>query len=180
MKVVLDTCVLYPVLTREVLMRFARAGKFEPLWSPRIFEEWAYRAAKDGAGEAVRARGDQVLMNAQFPKAMIRPSPELEARLWLPDPDDVHVLAAAVTGHADAILTFNATDFPRGTLREEGLERLTPDELLMPLFQADPKGARGLIASLMLGLDGAVDPRAVLKRAGLPRLAKIFTTGGTG
>ena len=46
----------------------------------------------------------------------------LEERLWLPDPADTHVLAAAIAGSADVILTLNAKDFPRNILAEEGSE----------------------------------------------------------
>ncbi|MEN8935202.1 MAG: PIN domain-containing protein, partial [Planktotalea arctica] len=40
MKLLLDTCVLYPTVMREMLIGAARAGAFEPLWSARILEEW--------------------------------------------------------------------------------------------------------------------------------------------
>ncbi|MBL3553988.1 PIN domain-containing protein, partial [Rhodovulum sulfidophilum] len=44
MKVLLDACVLYPTVLREILLGVARRGGFTPLWSARILEEWA-RAA---------------------------------------------------------------------------------------------------------------------------------------
>jgi predicted nucleic acid-binding protein len=178
MKVLLDTCVIYPVLLREFLLLSAENALFEPLWSPRIFEEWARRAAKDGPVEEMSVRGDQALMNARFPRAMISVPPELQARLWLPDPDDIHVLAAAIAGHADLILTFNAQDFPRGTLRDEGLERRNPDELLCQIRIENPQGFAAVTTAMRSRLPAGIDIRTALKRAGLPRLGKAVSSAG--
>jgi predicted nucleic acid-binding protein len=178
MKVFLDTCVLYPVLTREVLLASARAGLFTPLWSPRVLAEWTYRAAKDGPAAEVQARGEQALMAAHFPKALVTPPEALEARLWLPDTDDVHVLAAAIHGSADLILTFNMKDFPRGTLRDEGLDRQAPDEFLLGLWRATPEPVITALEALRQSVPEAPELRVILKRAGLPRLGKAINSSG--
>jgi hypothetical protein len=47
-KAALDTCVIYPPVLRALLLRVARAGLYQPLWSERILEEWA-RATGDAA-----------------------------------------------------------------------------------------------------------------------------------
>jgi predicted nucleic acid-binding protein len=175
MKVLLDTCVLYPVLLREILMLAAENALFEPLWSPRIFEEWARRAAKDGPVDEMAVRGDQALLSARFPRAMVTVPPALQARLWLPDPDDIHVFAAAIAGHADVILTFNAQDFPRGTLRDEGLERQNPDEFLCQVRIEKPDGFARVLGALTARLPAGIDLRQALKRASLPRLGKAVS-----
>ena len=172
MKVLLDTCVLYPVLLREILLRLARAGLYRPLWSARIFEEWAIRATKDGPEIGALVRGEQAVLAADFPKASIAIPAGLEARLWLPDPADVHVLAAAIAGSADVLLTFNAQDFPRRTLAEEDIDRASPDELLLELHDQATKEVEAVIAEIVMRLPEAPSARAVLKRAGLPRLGK--------
>ena len=127
MKVLLDACVLYPTILREILIGVAGAGLYAPLWSERILEEWARATRKLGPEAEMLARGDIARLRADWPDAAVLPHPGLAARLHLPDENDIHVLAAAVAGHADAILTFNASDFPRRILAEEGIERRDPD-----------------------------------------------------
>ena len=107
---VLDACVLFPTVMREVLVGCAAAGLYEPRWSARILEEWARATAKIGA--EVIARGEVAVLRARWPGAEVQVPDGALARFWLPDPDDIHVLAAAVLGHADLIITLNAQDFP--------------------------------------------------------------------
>ncbi|HBS98734.1 MAG TPA: PIN domain-containing protein [Citreicella sp.] len=179
MKVLLDACVIYPTVMREMLLAVAARGAFTPLWSARILEEWARAARKLGPAGEAQARGEVALLRAAWPEAEIRAGAALEARLWLPDPADIHVLAAAIAGHADLIVTLNARDFPRGTLAEEGLSRADPDAFLHGIWQAQP----GLVAEAgeevlararqISGEDWQM--RALLKKAHLPRLAKALS-----
>lgn len=182
MRVCLDACVLYPTVLREILTGVAAQGAFRPLWSPRILEEWARAAARLGPeGEAV-ARAEVVALRDAFPGAEVRPRDGDLARLHLPDPDDVHVLAAAVAGSADAICTFNAKDFPRRTLAIEGVERLDPDQLLARLGTGhSPAISRTVrrVHATAERLSGEVLPlRPLLKRARLPKLAKTLAAAG--
>ncbi len=177
MKVVLDACVLYPNVMREVLLGAARTGAFTPLWSARILEEWARAAEKLGPAGAAQARGEVALIKAGWPGAELPPAPGIEARLWLPDPADLHVLAVAVAGSADAIVTMNAKDFPRQTLADEGLQRLDPDGFLYDLWQTDPDGI-AQAAKAVLAEARRTDPnwqmRPLMKKARLPRLGKAL------
>ena len=178
MKALLDACVLYPTVMREMLLGAAKAGLFEPLWSARILEEWARAALKLGpAGETV-ARGDIALMQAHWPRSQVREDQGLERRLWLPDPNDVHVLAAAIAGSADLIITMNAKDFPRGILAEEGLSRADPDNFLLGLYEAQPEilaGVADAVHSEAERLSGeAWEMRKLMKKARLSRLGKAL------
>ena len=182
MKVLLDACVIYPTVMREMLLGAAKAGLYEPLWSARILEEWARAAAKlEPMGEAV-ARGEIALLSAAFPRASVPVNAGLEARLWLPDPNDVHVLAAAIAGSADIIVTNNAKDFPRGLLAEEGLSRADPDQFLLGIFEAQPDAMGGVAQSVLAEarrLSGEDwEMRRLMKKARLSRLGKALVTGG--
>ena len=72
-----------------------------------------------GARGAAIASGEIALLRARWPDAEIPADQALEARLFLPDPADCHVLAAAIAGGAEAVVTLNLRDFP--TRQMEGL-----------------------------------------------------------
>lgn len=174
MKAVLDACVLYPTVLREILTGAAAGGAFTPLWSARILEEWARVAARTGV-EAV-ARGEIALLRARFPAAEVA---EGEAQAYdLPDPGDRHVLAAAVAGRADAILTYNLRDFPSRALAPHGLRAVHPDDFLMDLWLAHRAAVEARVEAERAEaerLSGVPQPlRALLKRAKLPRLARAL------
>nr|WP_280739637.1 PIN domain-containing protein [Mameliella alba] len=174
----LDTCVLYPTVMREVLLGAARAGLYTPLWSERILEEWARAARKLGPEGEAQARAEIALVRAAWPRAEVTYPPSLEKRLWLPDANDTHVLAAAIAGHADVIVTMNASDFPRNVLAEEGLSRADPDGFLLGFHQAQPEIMAQVgetVRAEAERLSGeAWTMRALMKKARLPRLGKAL------
>ncbi len=178
MKVLLDACVLYPTVMREVLLGVAGQGLFTPLWSARILEEWARAARKLGPEGEAQARAEIALVRADWPDAEVPPAPAIEARLSLPDPHDLHVLAAAIEGDADILLTLNAADFPRRALAAEGMTRQSPDELLRGLHAEHADKVAAAVAKVHARaerLSGETwDLRRLLKKARLPRLGKIL------
>ncbi|MEL7098244.1 MAG: PIN domain-containing protein [Pseudomonadota bacterium] len=179
MKIVIDACVLYPTVMREVVLGVARAGAFTPLWSPRLLEEWARAAAKLGPEGEAQARAEIVGLRAAWPHAELQVPEGFADRFWLPDPADIHVLAAAVYGSADAIMTLNAKDFPRNLLAEEGLSRVDPDSYLLGVWQASADlvtpVAEDVLATARRLSGQDWDMRALLKKARLPRLGKAMT-----
>ncbi|THH38911.1 PIN domain-containing protein [Aliishimia ponticola] len=182
MKLLLDACVIYPTVMREMLLGAATQGLFQPLWSARILEEWARAAARHGPAQEAQARGEIALVRAAFPGAEVTVPPALESRLWLPDDNDIHVLAAAIAGSADQIVTLNRKDFPRGILAEEGLDRIDPDTLLMQFHSDAPDqvaqvGQNVLAEARRLSAEDW-QMRPLLKKARLPRLAKALSTPG--
>ncbi len=178
MRALLDACVLYPTILREILTGCAAAGQYTPLWSPRIIDEWTHAAARLGAGGAVQAQTDAALLRNAFPGAAVCPAPDAEAGLDLPDAGDLHVLAAAIAGHADAIVTLNLRDFPARGLAHHGLKAISPDDFLMDLWLADSPRTAAVVQSVRLRteqISGEPQPlRPLLKRARLPRLGKAL------
>ena len=179
MRVLLDACVLFPTVMREMLLGVAVAGAFEPCWSARILEEWALAARKLGPTGEMQARSEIAMISAKFPDAVVKPTPGLEARLWLPDNNDIHVLASAISGHADVIITANAKDFPRGILAEEGLSRADPDAFLLGHYEAQPElvaqVADAVLAEARRLSGEEWQLRALMKKARLPRLGKALS-----
>ncbi len=178
MKALLDTCVLYPTVMREMLLGVANAGAFEPLWSATIEGEWAHTAEKHQSGGRAFAEGEIALLNVRWPNARVRYGEALEQRLWLPDAGDIHVLAAAVAGSADVIITLNKKDFPAQILAEEGLSRSDPDSFLRGLWAAEPALVEAVAVQVLATARrlSAEDwtMRGLLKKARLPRLAKAL------
>jgi predicted nucleic acid-binding protein len=177
-KALLDACVLYPTVLREILLGVAAAGLYAPVLSDRILREWTRATAKLGPEAQRLAEGEALLVRAAFPRAMVREQAGIEARLLLPDPNDVHVLAVAIAAGADAIVTFNAQDFPGHVLAAEGIARRDPDGFLWELWSHHPQEVARVIEGVLAEaerLAGApVARRALLKRAKLPRLAKAM------
>lgn len=169
---------LYPTVMRQMLLGCASQGGFEPLWSPRILAEWEHAAAKHGDAARAEVQSEAVLLNMRYPKASVSHTPEQEARFWLPDPSDVHVLASAVIGSADGIITLNNKDFPATILAEEGLSRVNPDAFLLGLWHAQPElvshAADHVLAQARQWSGKAWSMTALMKKARLHRLGRAL------
>lgn len=180
MKAVLDACVLYPTVLREILQGAGEAGLYQPVFSERILREWVLATAKLGPEAPMIAEGEAVALRAAFPRGLVRDHPEIEARLILPDPNDRHVLASAIASGADAIVTFNAQDFPGHVLAAEGISRRDPDGFLWELQSRYPAAMEQIVGSVRAKAEAIsgqpIAVKALLKRARLYRLAKALAT----
>lgn len=115
----LDTCVLVPSLTRDVLLEIAVSGVYRPLWSSKILDELARTVRRlQLKGDSDAQTTDTYVarlvshMGAAFPDARVEGWEPFVTTIELPDRDDRHVVAAAVIGRADVIVTDNAKHFP--------------------------------------------------------------------
>ena len=178
MRVTLDACVIFPSVLRAILLRAARAGLYEPVWSDRILGDWLRASPRLGPDALAEAAADAARMREVCPRALTPPRPEIEARLFLPDPNDLHVLATAIASGSDAILTFNARDFPGHVLAAEGIARRDPDGFLWELWSRHPEALMQALAATHQDaerLAGApLSLKALLKRNRLHRLAKAI------
>lgn len=176
MKAVLDACVLYPTVLREVLIGAAETGLIQPVWSARILGEWTRAAARLGPDQARIAGVEAALLADRWPEASVAAQGGAEG-LDLPDPADRHVVETALAARASVILTLNLRDFPRPALAAAGLEARHPDVLLTTLHARAPDAVAGIAARVHARAEaagGAMPLRALLKRAGLPRLGKAL------
>ncbi|MCC5991126.1 MAG: PIN domain-containing protein [Rhodobacteraceae bacterium] len=178
MRAVLDACVLYPTVLREILVGVAARGGFAPLWSARILAEWQHAAARLGPEGAAIASGEIAALRARWPDAERPADPALEAQLDLPDAADTHVLATAISGQAALIITLNLRDFPARALVPHGIAARSPDDVLMALWVDAPDGVEGAVSAAQAATEaasGRAQPlRPLLKRARLPRLGKAL------
>ncbi len=136
----LDANVLYPPYLRDLLLRFAQAGVFEPRWSAEILDEVA-RNIKKGRGEAEQQKVERMLslMRRHFEDAEVTGYEALTPAMTN-DEKDRHVLAAAIVGGSDVIVTSNLKHFPRAALEPYDMDVQGPDEFLCHQWeQADPE-----------------------------------------
>lgn len=174
MRVLLDACVLVPTLTRALVLDLARLGGITPLWSPQILAEWSHAAKRSGPVEALAVSGEIARLNALYPDANTEPDQQLIQSLTLPDPNDTHVLAAAIAAPAPYLCTFNARDFPTRALAHHGITRISPDALLLSHLD-HPDFAEAAHAQLARAQEATgTAPRALLKKSHLPRFAKAL------
>lgn len=170
----LDACVLVPISLADLLLRLAEAGLYRPLWSERVLDEvvdaveTVHPHLQSGA-----ARRRAEVMQSSFPDATVSDWQDLEAGLSLPDPDDRHVVAAALQGRADMIVTANIRDFPANLLEPLGLEVQDPDTFLLNQLDLEPDIT---IATLHRQAAATRSP-ATTTRALLDHLAKTGVPG---
>lgn len=135
----LDACVLVPAALADTLLRVAELNLYRPLWSARILDETVAAIEEvhpDLPAGAARRRADR--MDRAFQDASVSGWEGLLPALGLPDPDDVHVLAAAIVGRADIIVTLNLKDFPQTLLESYEIEVIGPDEFLLDQLDLAP------------------------------------------
>ncbi len=128
--VVYDACVLYPAPLRDTLMRLAMIDLYHAHWTDKIHDEWINALLRRGKYDRAMLERVRDLMDAHAKDAKVTGYEALIDALTLPDPDDRHVLAAAIHCHADAIITFNQKDFPPSALKPYGIELLHPDDFI--------------------------------------------------
>lgn len=175
MKALLDANVLYPTVLREILTDVAAAGLYQPLWSPRILDEWRHVAARSGVAEVAGA--EIALLSDRFPAASVTDAGSRTKGLDLPDPADAHVIEAALNGGADCIVTANLRDFPRPALAAVGLRAVHPDAFLTDLWAHHPAPVTAALHAAHAKaerLGGAMPLPLMMKRARLPRLGRAI------
>jgi len=116
-------------------MRLALADLFQARWTDRIHDEWTRNVAakRPDITPASLARCRQ-LMDKHVPDCLVTGYEALIPTLTLPDPDDCHVLAAAIHGGAGFLVTFNLSDFPAEILEPLDIEAVHPDEFVVRLW----------------------------------------------
>lgn len=133
-----DACVLYPAPLRDFLIRLAVTGLFRAKWSDDIHEEWIRNVLKNRQDLTLdQLSKTRALMDRSVPDCLVKNYQSIIDSLILPDPDDRHVLAAAIRGRADVIITFNLKDFPTDALAEHNVEAQHPDTFIVDLIGLD-------------------------------------------
>ena len=175
----LDANVLYPAGLRDCLLRLADHYLYAPLWSADIHAEWIGSVLADRPDlTADVLERTRAVMDRHFPDAVVTGYTARAAGLDLPDVGDLHVLAAAIEGEADVIVTGNLRDFPADRLAPHGLTAQHPDAFIADLFDSDPEvvlaAVRGHRAALRNPPRTANEHLVALERLGLLRTASLI------
>ncbi len=153
--VLYDACVLYPAPLRDLLLRLATVDLFRARWTDSILDE-CFRNLQRNRPDLVPEQLGRTrqLMNDHVLDALIVGYESLIPAIELADRDDRHVVAAAIRGGVDAIITYNLRDFPGPLLQQFGIEAQHPDDFIA--CQLDLSPAR-VVTALR-------DQRAALRR----------------
>ncbi|MEL0637173.1 PIN domain-containing protein [Marinomonas sp. TI.3.20] len=135
-KVLLDANVLYSQPLRMMLLNLVNLDECstQMFWTEKIDAEWSdalNRKHPEGRDSVIRQV--QSIKASFFDRYVLDYEPLMD-QLELPDPDDRHVLAAAIKTGCNIIATDNIKDFPAELLAEYGIRTMTRDELMCFLF----------------------------------------------
>lgn len=134
----LDANILYPAPVRDLMMQLALDDVFRARWTADIHREWIEALLRnDPKRDRSKLERTRDLMNQHTRDALITGYESLISCVQLPDPDDQHVLAAAITGRCDVIVTKNLSDFPPQMIEGFGLKAQHPDLFLLDYCDRD-------------------------------------------
>jgi hypothetical protein len=175
-----DACVLYPAPLRDFLMWLGLTGSVRARWTAQIHEEWK-RSLLRKRPDLTSGQLDRTsaLMDRAIPEALVSGYEAIIPSVNLPDPDDRHVLAAAIHGGASIVVTFNTKDFPGETLASFGIAAQPPDEFVKKLFDHHPaaviEAARRQRRSLNNPPVDASTLLQILRKQGLEQTADLLS-----
>jgi len=171
-----DANALYPAPVRDLLMWLGVNGIIGLRWTERIMAEWVDNLLENRPDlDRDRLTRTCSEMNRAIPDALVSGYESVVETLTLPDADDRHVLAAAITAGADVLLTWNRRDFPATQLPRR-MRVVSPDEFLDELFEVDALRVLSSMSdhrrSLRRPAKSAEEYLATLAANGLSRLVK--------
>ena len=118
----LAASVLYSAPLRDLLLELAVSDLYRAKWTNEINDEWINALLSNRSDlTSERLERTRDLMNTHVRDALVAEYEDLVEIVRLPDPGDRHVVAAAIKGRADVVVTVNLKDFPANSLERWGL-----------------------------------------------------------
>ena len=177
---ILDANVLYLNTLRNLLLSLASDGLYHVKWTTEITQEWSRNLVADRPDIASKIDRLVELVNLSVQDCLVEGYEYIIPTIELPDLNDRHVVAAAVVGHADAIVTFNLKDFPAELIDKFGVDVQHPDDFLMNQLQLRQFDAlevmrkvRGRYRNPQLSAKEFIE---LVSRNGLPQTAQYLQT----
>jgi predicted nucleic acid-binding protein len=176
---VIDACVLYSAPIRDLIIRLAQAGLIQARWTAEIHDEWMRNVlANNPKLTRERLERTRSLMDSAVRNCLVTDYADLVDSMILPDPDDRHVLAAAIRAGAEVIVTYNLGDFPADALSAHGLRAQHPDDFITHLLDVAPgtvcTAAKNQRTSLRSPPKSVDEFLAILEKLGLQRTVIVF------
>jgi predicted nucleic acid-binding protein len=180
--VVYDANVLWSNCVRDLLIRVAQAGLVRARWSTTILDE-TFRSIKAKRPDLSADRLDRTrkLMCSAVRDSVVTGYEPLIPALELPDQDDRHVLAAAITAGAQVIVTWNLKHFPAEALARWNIEAKSPDDFMVDQLYLDSAAVHRAVQQLTDALKNPPqtvnDVVVTLERNGLVQTAAMLRSG---
>ncbi len=160
-------------------MEMALTDLVHARWTEEIQTEWIENLLIKRP-DLTRSRLERTisLMNQYVRDALIKDYQQLIPELELPDPEDRHVLAAAIHGGVKVIITFNLKDFPDRLLEKYNIVAKHPDPFLANLMVSYPNEMIKVISCCQERLKNP--PKTIneylttLENQGLPKTVSII------
>ena len=177
--VIYDACLFYPAPLRDLMVRLAQTRRFRAHWTERIHQEWVNALLqKQPDLDPNRIERTVQLINQAVPDCLTTGYEHLIDQLDLPDPDDRHVLAAAIRAGAQCIVTLNLKDFPKSALERFEISARHPDDFVLDLADLEPGVVIAVVKQQRAALKNPpFEPEAFidcLRRQGLPVVAAFL------
>jgi hypothetical protein len=145
---VIDACVLVNYAVADLLLRLAESPRlYLPRWSEEILNETTRTLIGDLGWSQERAKGMEKEIRDHFPEALVEFPAELLGTLTINEKDR-YVLAAAIMGKAEVIVTFNLKHFGPEHLEPWGVQAHHPQVFLQSLWGLDPVGVTSRLAAI--------------------------------
>ncbi|MFP4282996.1 MAG: PIN domain-containing protein [Opitutales bacterium] len=177
-RVCLDACVLANQSVADLLFRLAeRPRLYSPIFSEQILDEVRHTHLEKLPRRWPEDLADywQAEVRRAFPEAIVTGHEKLMPLLNV-DPDDQHVLAAAIRGEARLIVTFNLKDFPADGLREWDVEAVHLQDYLVTLYDMRPDVVLSKIYAIATKCGQEPLERLVVLRKSVPQFAEHVAT----
>jgi predicted nucleic acid-binding protein len=180
--VIYDANALYGNAQRDLLIRIAQSGLIQAKWTDQILDEMLSNLGKKRPDIPPEKLGTlRELMNKTVRDCLVTGYEPLIEPLQLPDPDDRHVLAAAIRSGAQVIVTTNLRHFPEAELAQWNVEAKSPDDFVLDQINIDARivysCVREIANSRWNPPDTVDDVLAELERAGLVQSVAALRLG---
>jgi predicted nucleic acid-binding protein len=174
-----DANVIYAAASRDLLVELAVSKAITLRWSDAVHDEWTTALTRSRPDlNPLRIQRTRQLLAQALPDALVADYESLIPAVELPDPDDRHVLAAAIKGGCQLIVTFNLADFPADALAPHSVAAMHPDAFLSWLCAADPAPVIAAAARVRVRLVNPpmspADYLSALARGALPLTAQAL------